>query len=263
MKRILIFFFTIFFLQSLVSQTIYLCDSTLVKKILDTYSNCDSYSDDSELTHMVSDLQTVNYLKINFKRSTAFLLELSSVNNLQKSKKFTVYQVRNGRPLCYQKWGIQPSTLDTLASLDLAISNIEPLAYGTLCFITDLLFPDSISARNPLKDYGTLEQLSDDVLQKDTCYKFRHFYDLQQDKAFIQELKSKNDNTLHQFSKKELKEEIFYWFRKKDFLLIKVEFYRKTTTYTSSYTWIIKPQINTPIPFSELQFNLPTEKNNK
>lgn len=259
----LFFLFLIIIPSLLSSQSSTLNDNLVIQEILETYKNCDSYSDESELTHLVDDVQIINYTKTKFKRFDTFLLELSSFVAPKKNKSFILFALENKKPLLYQKWGVQPSSLDTLASLDLAISNIEPLTYGTLSFITDLLFPDSISARNPLKDYGTLEQLSDDVLQKDTCYKFRHFYDLQQDKAFIQELKSKNDNTLHQFSKKELKEEIFYWFRKKDFLLIKVEFYRKTTTYTSAYTWIIKPQVNTPIPASELQFNLPTEKNNK
>ena len=78
-------------------------------------------------------------------------------------------------------------------------------------------------------------------------------YDLQQDIRFIQKLESKKDAILNRFAKKDFQDEVFYWFRKKDLLLVKVEFYRKTTTYTSDYTWIIKPQMNALLSQAVLQ----------
>lgn len=256
-KKIL-FFLANFLWVSLSGQTTYLCDSTLVKKIVATYQNCTSYYDESESIHYIGDWRTVNYSKIAYKRDNTFLLELLSIDNdnSERSKKFIIYKAGNNSPLFYQKWGTQPNKLDALSalsSLNLAIAQVVPLTYGTGSLIADLLFPDSISAANPLKDYGVLESLAEEVVNQDTCYKFKHTWNLQQDADFIEKLKNKNEHTLNEFAKKEIQDEAFYWFRKKDLLLVKVEFYRTSNGRSSDYTWVIKPQINIPVPESDLQ----------
>ncbi len=181
------------------------------------------------------------------------MFQLQSIDDRQRNKHFIIYKVGDAKPLFYQKWGTQASTLDTLSSIGIGIARIVPISYGTGSFIARLLMPDSISASNPLTDYGVLEQLVEEVFNQDSCYKFKHTYDLQQDIRFIQKLESKKDAILNRFAKKDFQDEVFYWFRKKDLLLVKVEFYRKTTTYTSDYTWIIKPQMNALLSQAVLQ----------
>lgn len=257
-----LFFLANFLLVSLSGQTIYLCDSTLVQKIVATYKNCDTYADESESVHYIGGWHTVNYSKIAYKCNDTFLLELLSIDNenSERSKKFIIYKTKNNNPLFYQKWGTQPNKLDdlsSLSSLNLAIAQVVPLTYGTESLIADLLLPDSISASNPLKDYGVLESLTDEVFNQDTCYKFKHTWNLQQDVDFIESVKSKNDNTLNQFAKKDIQDEAFYWFRKKDLLLVKVEFYRRSDDRTSDYIWTIKPQVNVALSESDLQPSIP------